>query len=84
MNSEISTMHIGIVSFGKISEFIGNQKVEIPGLSNSDELKVYLEETYPKLKNLKYRLALNNKLVHKNLPVADNDTVAIMPPFSGG
>ena len=77
-------MEIEIISFGKISEFIGSQRIEVSGTGNTDEFKEHLERSYPMLKNLKYKLALNNKIVQENLPIANNDTVAIMPPFSGG
>ena len=77
-------MEIQIISFGKISEFIRNQKIEVSDTSNTDELKGYLERSFPMLQNVKYNLALNNKIVQENLPVADRDKVAIMPPFSGG
>lgn len=77
-------MEIEIISFGKISELIGNQKIEVSGTNNTDELKGYLERSFPMLNKMKYKLALNNKIVQENLPLADHDTVAIMPPFSGG
>lgn len=77
-------MEIEIISFGKISEFIGNQRFEVSGTGNTDELKEFLERSFPMLKKMKYKLALNNKTVQENLPITDNDKVAIMPPFSGG
>lgn len=83
-NSEISQMEIEIISFGKISEIIGNQKIEVSGFNHTDELKAYLEEAYPLLENIKFKFALNNKFVQENTLISDGDTVAIMPPFSGG
>lgn len=77
-------MEIEIISFGRISEFIGSQRIEVSGTGNTDELKGYLEKSFPMLRNVKYKLALNNKIVQGNLPILNNDKVAIMPPFSGG
>ena len=77
-------MEIQIISFGKISEFINNQNIEVKDISNTDELKLYLEQSFPNLVGMKYKLALNKNLVQQNLEIHDKDTIAIMPPFSGG
>ncbi|TDQ11046.1 MoaD/ThiS family protein [Pedobacter metabolipauper] len=77
-------MEIEIISFGKISEFIKPQKLEISGITHTDDLKVYLESSFPKLSGMKYKLALNKQIVQQNCEIANHDTVAIMPPFSGG
>lgn len=77
-------MEIEIISFGKISEFIKNQTIEITGINDTDGLKVYLELNYPELSKMKYKLALSNNLVQHNTHISANEVVAIMPPFSGG
>lgn len=77
-------MEIQIISFGKISEFINNQNIDVEGISNTDELKLYLEQSFPDLAGMKYKLALNKNLVQQNLKIQDKDMIAIMPPFSGG
>lgn len=77
-------MEIQIISFGKISEFITNQKIQIAGISNTDELKSYLETSFPLLGNMKYKLSLNKDIVQKNTLISNHDTIGIMPPFSGG
>lgn len=77
-------MEVELISFGKIAQFIASQKIEITGIDNTDNLKVFLEESFPGLKSMRYKLALNNELVQRCSYLANNDTVAIMPPFSGG
>ncbi|MBB2148045.1 MoaD/ThiS family protein [Pedobacter gandavensis] len=77
-------MEIDIISFGKISEFIKNQRVDITGISDTDALKIYLEKTFPEISQMKYKLALNENLIQQNTQISGNDLVAIMPPFSGG
>ncbi|RDC57963.1 molybdopterin synthase sulfur carrier subunit [Pedobacter chinensis] len=77
-------MEIQLISFGKISEFMESQKMEIPDMSNTDELKTYLEQCFPKLVGMKYKLALNKNMVQTSQELKNNDTIAIMPPFSGG
>ena len=77
-------MEIQLISFGKISEFIAPQQIELSGISNTDELKAYLEASFPLLSNMKYKLSLNKDIVQENTAISAHDTIAIMPPFSGG
>ncbi|WP_316758285.1 MoaD/ThiS family protein [Pedobacter aquatilis] len=77
-------MEIQIISFGKISEFIDNQNIDIDSINDTDGLKLYLEQLFPNLVGMKYKLALNKNLVQHNLEIHERDTIAIMPPFSGG
>lgn len=77
-------MEIQIISFGKISEFIAHQKIEINGIRNTDELRAYLETSFPMLSNMKYKLSLNKDIVQENTVISNHDTIGIMPPFSGG
>lgn len=77
-------MEIEIISFGRIAEIVGSQKLAINNIDDTDGLKAYLEEKFPELKALKYKLALDRQLVQDNSRVYHNSVVAIMPPFSGG
>ena len=81
---KIEKMHIEIISFGKISELMDNQTIEIEGVGNTDELQQYLEKKYPALKEMKYKLALDKNIVQQNAQLKNHDCIAIMPPFSGG
>lgn len=77
-------MQIELISFGKISEIISNQSVDVKGVTSTDELKAFLEKTFPELAVVKYKLALNKTLVQNNTNIKEQDVIAIMPPFSGG
>jgi len=77
-------MEIEVISFGKIAEFIPQQKISIVNITNTDELRAYLEKNFPDLAGTKYKLALNKNVVQVKTEINNNDVVAIMPPFSGG
>lgn len=77
-------MEIDIITFGKISEIIPNGIMSFAAVTDTDELKAILEQRYPQLSEIKYKLALNKTLIQRNKPVTDGVTIAIMPPFSGG
>ncbi|SDH24601.1 molybdopterin synthase sulfur carrier subunit [Pedobacter terrae] len=77
-------MEIEIISFGQIAEFINHQKIEVDGIADTDAFKRYLEDRFPTLKGMKYKLALNKNIVQQNTEIKNQATIAIMPPFSGG
>lgn len=77
-------MEINILSFGKIAEIITVNSLNSHEIFDTDGLKNQLEKTYPQLKEIKYKLALNKQIVQKNSELLSGDVVAIMPPFSGG
>jgi len=43
-----------------------------------------LKNEFPGLLNTKYALAVNKQVIHQNTSLSNDDTVAILPPFSGG
>jgi molybdopterin synthase sulfur carrier subunit len=77
-------MEIEIMTFGKIGEFLKNQQLDLDGVGSTDQLSAYLEQMYPELGTMKYKLAVNKTLTQKNTLLKNGDLVAIMPPFSGG
>ncbi len=77
-------MEIEIVSFGKITEFIANQRLTVDGIETTAQLTNFLEQKFPPLANIKYKLALNKTIIQETTQLKSGDTVALMPPFSGG
>jgi len=77
-------MELQIISFGKIAEFLSSQQLNVSEIKDTNQLKSYLENAFPQLATMKYKLAVNKVLVQENTPINNNDSVAIMPPFSGG
>lgn len=77
-------MKIKILAFGQIAEIAACSEWDIEGIENADSLRKYIEDIYPQLNSLKYLIAVNRKIVHGNESFNDNDTIALLPPFSGG
>lgn len=73
---------IKIISFGRLKEIVGSN-LELEA-ENSDELLNRLNEKFPLLKDLKLRIAVNQKIISENTDLKNNDVVALMPPYSGG
>lgn len=75
-------MEIRIMAFGKIAEITAK---EFSVTANDTEtLKEILTGKFPELSGIKYAVAVNKKLADANTELKAGDTVALMPPYSGG
>jgi len=73
---------IKIISFGRLKEIIGlDFECEA---ENTDRMLAQLNDKFPDLKELKLRIAVNEKIISGNTELNNNDVVALMPPYSGG
>lgn len=75
-------MAIKIIAFGQIAEITGKELVI--EANDITVLKAALQIEFPALAQKKYAIAVNKKLVTENITLTENDTVALMPPYSGG
>ncbi|RTY84507.1 molybdopterin synthase sulfur carrier subunit [Flavobacterium sp. ZB4P23] len=75
-------MKIKIIAFGSITAIMGKEIC----LHATDivSMKEALEQLFPELSDRKYAVAVNMKLAGTNVLFGQNDTVALMPPYSGG
>lgn len=77
-------MGINVLFFGQVADITGKDILKIPVVKNTNGLNQLLEKTYPVLKSIKYSIAVNKKVIQENTALHNEDTVAILPPFSGG
>ena len=77
-------MKINLLFFGQAADLTGMAALDFSGVNNTRELNEKLIEIYPALQTIKYSIALNRKIVRENTELKNEDTVAILPPFSGG
>lgn len=75
---------ISVLAFGRVADILGKNKLVVPGVSSTGELKEQLEISYPALKNIGYAIAVNKQMATTSTALADGATVALLPPFSGG
>lgn len=76
-------MEIEILLFGRLAEIAGNSVV-LADVRDTNSLKNVLHKLYPELAKTKYVIAVNKQLVNENTVLNDKNTVALLPPFSGG
>lgn len=76
-------MKIRVIIFGQLAEITGKSLV-IAGITDTNELVVHLHNNFPALEKVKYKIAVDKKLVNQNTLLTENCEVALLPPFSGG
>ncbi len=77
-------MEIQLLAFGQIIDITGKSVWKMSGIKNTEDLIKNLEQEFPVLSNTRYAIAVNKKIVQENTRINENDTIALLPPFSGG
>jgi len=73
-----------ILAFGIVAEKTGAKEFACEDIPDSDSLYLWLRNTYPELRKIKFSIAINRKLAQVNTKIDDGSEVALLPPFSGG
>ncbi len=75
---------INIILFGQLAQLAGKDRIMLSGINDTLQLREEVNELFPALQNIDYAIAVEKKIMHENAMVADGQTVALLPPFSGG
>jgi sulfur-carrier protein len=76
-------LKIKILFFGQIADITGMQEMTFQA-EDTDTLLKSLQTKFPELSSMQFSVAVNKNIINDNTILANNDTVAILPPFSGG
>jgi molybdopterin converting factor subunit 1 len=80
-------MKITVLLFGISADLVGKSSMEIVLEADSTvgDFKSILQKTYPKLVQLdSYAIAVNESYADDQTQIKERDTVAVIPPVSGG
>jgi len=77
-------MRVKVLIFGQLTEITGLSEIHLKNVSDRDELVKMLNQQYPGLADSKYAIAVDKKVISQNTAFAENSTIALLPPFSGG
>lgn len=77
-------MPINVIIFGQITDITGTSSLTLDNISDTNQLVEQLTKAYPALSLAKYALAVDKKIVKENTLLQENNTIALLPPFSGG
>lgn len=77
-------MKIKLKLLGQLAEITGTSSIEVDDINNTDSLTKKMLRDFPGLKNFKFRISVNKKLIQKNQELEPGSEVALLPPFAGG
>ena len=77
-------MQVSVLLFGRLAEITGTSNLNMADIADTTALLEVLVTRYPELQGQKILLAVNKKQITDSQNLANNDTVALMPAFSGG
>ena len=77
-------MDVKIILFGQLSEIAGSEYLVLKNVADTNGLREQLKLQYPAVAASKYMIVLNKKQVQENMPLLENQSIALLPPFSGG
>ena len=77
-------MKINVLFFGILSEVTGKSTLELDDIENLRALKSYLWKTYPGIKDMDFRFAVNKEIIDGKIEFKNGDDIALLPPFAGG
>ncbi len=80
----VKQSNIKLLAFGIIAEKMRLSCIKLENIADSEELVVWLNSHYPQIKNLKYSIAVNKKIIQSKTVFNNEEEVALLPPFSGG
>lgn len=80
-------MKIETLFFGITTDLVNtsNTIIEVDETLDVKTLKTVLQRKFPQLENINsYAIAVNENYAADDVVLKDNDTVAVIPPVSGG
>jgi molybdopterin synthase sulfur carrier subunit len=77
-------MRVKVLIFGQLTDITRQSEIYLNEVSDRDELVNKLVQQYPALAHSKYAIAVDRKVITRNIRLTDECTVALLPPFSGG
>ena len=77
-------MEMELLYLGQLMDITGCSTQRLQHVADTDSLRMLVYAQYPGLQQVKFMIAINNKLVSGNQPIPADARVAFMPPFSGG
>ncbi|MGB3345596.1 MAG: MoaD/ThiS family protein [Aequorivita sp.] len=77
-------MSTQIKIFGQLAEMIGSDQLVLRDVKDTDLLRKRLISDFPKLADYPFVVAVDKKVINKNITLKAGDEVALLPPFAGG
>ncbi|HYH55926.1 MAG TPA: MoaD/ThiS family protein, partial [Anseongella sp.] len=70
--------------FGQLTDITECSELQLADMPDTGRLEEALFERYPGLRQARYLMTVNRKIVRERALLSENAEVALLPPFSGG
>jgi molybdopterin synthase sulfur carrier subunit len=77
-------MEMTVLLFGRLAEIAGTAKLIIPAVEDTGALAAVIHERYPEMATVRYIMAVDRQTVTSPVLLTAQNSVALLPPFSGG
>ncbi len=77
-------MSLTISLFGQLTDITGSTVIHVEDVKDTNDLISKVVELFPGIKNNKFSVAVDKKIITQNTPLTEKSMVALLPPFSGG
>ena len=75
---------VTILVFGQLKEIVKEDKLTLNNFTDTHSLIAELNRQYPAFVKANHLVAVDKHTVTANTALTDGNTLALMPPFSGG
>ncbi|MDY8138157.1 MoaD/ThiS family protein [Aquimarina sp. 2201CG5-10] len=79
-------MELKVLYFGMIAEITNRNEELLLVIQDCDifQLESLLKEKYESLKNVSFKIAVDQKISNTSIRLKPTNEIALLPPFSGG
>lgn len=77
-------MEVSVLFFGSLTDLTGTSRVSVPDVTDTDSLEGMLQERFPLLGQVTYRVAVDRRIIGEKTCLTPDTEVALLPPYSGG
>jgi len=77
-------MPIKIIAFGRLKDITGNGDILLDDAADTNQLLQQLNKKFPALTATPFIVAVDKEIITGNTDLSGADTVALLPPYSGG
>jgi molybdopterin converting factor small subunit len=73
-----------IAVFGSLADITGGITLQFAPAINTDQLKKALLLRFPSLGDIPFAIVVDDEIIGENTELNPDDSVALLPPYSGG
>jgi molybdopterin synthase sulfur carrier subunit len=73
-----------LLLFGYLAEQMGTSEMELNDIPDTETLIKIIKTDFPLIKNSKFLISVDKKIVKGNTKLESGNVVALLPPFAGG